>query len=125
VGGLKKKYEQKALSTEQLTRPSEIIHMKTAAFGADPDVVVPDGFQQLSHGQIGVSAFKLLVSLQLEDELQVLRSHPVVKETIISDLLESGREYMHQKTSDKFFVFQRYLSFGVFLCFPPGRKSSL
>ena len=44
--------------------------------------------------------------LQGKDQLQVFIFVPVVQEAVIADLLETGREYMHQIPADEFRIIQ-------------------
>ena len=87
-------------------------HAGTATGRTDADVNVPGSFQQFRHGEPRISLMEPLVSLQGKDKPQVFRLHPVVQEAVITDLLKTFREYVHQETADKFRVFQRD--------FPPG-----
>lgn len=43
---------------------------------------------------------------------RLLRFHPVIQKSIVTDFLKSWWEYMHQKTPDKFGVRNRNLTFG-------------
>ena len=80
------------------------MHMTAAADGADMDVYVPYLLEQLSHRHAGVSCFKTLVSLKCKDQFQILRFHTVIEKTVITYLLETGREYMHKEPAYEFFI---------------------
>ncbi len=83
-------------------------HLVTAAYRTDTEINLPDCFHQFSHGHTSVTASKSLPSLNTEDHFQVFRSHPVIQEAVITDLLKSGREDMHEKTPDKLLILQLY-----------------
>lgn len=97
-----------------------MFHLKGTASGAVPYVNAPDCFQQLRQGQIRIAAFEPLVSLKPKNELEVFGFHAVVQKPIVTDFLKAGRKHMHQKTVDKFFVFQRDLSSGFPGAVSPG-----
>lgn len=44
------------------------------------------------------------MSLQAEDELQISCLHPVAQETVITDLLKTGREHMHKIAAYEFLI---------------------
>ena len=44
------------------------------------------------------------MSLEFEDQLQVIRFHSIIQKTIVTNFLKSGRQYMHEKSSDEFYV---------------------
>ena len=92
-------------------------HLVTAAYRTDTEIDLPDRFHQFSHGHPNVTAPKPLTSLNTEDHFQVFRSHPVIQEAVITDLLKSGREDMHEKTPDKFLIRQLYHAPRVSLLF--------
>lgn len=85
--------------------------MRLSAMRTDGDIIVPGRFQQLSHGKSLVSFPKTPLSLKFKNESQVSGFHPVVQESVITDLLKPRREYMHEKTSDEFRVFQSNRAF--------------
>lgn len=47
------------------------------------------------------------MSLECKDQFQVLGLIPVIQETIVPDLLKTGRKYMCQITADKFRILER------------------
>lgn len=102
-----------------------MLHRKGTASGTEPDVNVPDRFQQVCQGQILIAAFELLVSLKPENERKIFRFHAVVQKSIITDFLEPGWKHMHQKPADKFFVLQRDRPSGFPRFPPPGGKGGL
>ncbi len=74
---------------------------------------MPDPLQEFSHREVLVPLFEALMSLELKDQLQVFGFHPIVEETVIPDLLESGRKHMHKKAPDEFCVLQCDGPFGI------------
>ena len=50
--------------------------------------------------------------------------HPVVQEIVITYLLESAGEHMHQVTPDKFCPGKSSLTSGISRLYPPGRESN-
>lgn len=65
------------------------------------------------------------MSLQSKNEFQVFSFHPVVQETIITDLLETGRKHMHQVSPNEFCMSQSDLAPGLAGLFSPGRERDL
>lgn len=82
--------------------PPELLHGSTAAFRTDADIKTPNSLQQLRHGHAGITPPEPLPALELENQFQVLHFHTVVQETIVADLLETGRQHMHEITADEF-----------------------
>ena len=81
--------------------PSQLFHGCVTTFRAHADVEVPDCFQKLRHGHAGIALFETQSALKLANHFQVLRSHTVIQKTIVTDLLETCRQYVHQITTDK------------------------
>lgn len=63
--------------------------------------------------------------LKCKYQFQVFGFHPVIEESVITDLLETGWKYMHQVTADEFGIFQGNYPAGPAGLFPSGRKSDL
>lgn len=53
------------------------------------------------------------MSLQSKNEFQIFSLHPVVQETIITDLLKTGRKHMHQVSPNEFCMLQSDLAPGL------------
>ena len=77
-------------------------HAEAAADSADMYVTPPYFIDDLVHGKASQHGAKTLVPLYAEDGGKVLFPAAVVQETIITDLLEAGREYMHHEPADEF-----------------------
>ena len=77
-------------------------HAEAAAGSADMYVTPPYFIDDLVHGKASQHGAKTLVPLYAEDGGKVLFPAAVVQETIITDLLEAGREYMHHEPADEF-----------------------
>ena len=77
-------------------------HAEAAAGSADMYVTPPYFIDALVHGKASQHGAKTLVPLYAEDGGKVLFPAAVVQETIITDLLEAGREYMHHEPADEF-----------------------
>ena len=107
---------------ERSITPPQLPHGSTAAFRTDGQVNVPDRFEQFCHGQPGITLPESLAALDPEDYFQVPGFHPVIKETIVPDLLETGGEYVHQEPADKFFMANGDLPFWVPGFFPRAEK---
>lgn len=58
-------------------------------------------------------------------QFQVSGFHPVVKKTVVPDLLKSGWKHMHQEAADEFFIADSDLPSGFFGDFTPCRKGGL
>ena len=110
---------------ERSITPPQLLHGSTAAFRTDGQVNVPDRFEQFCHGQPGITLPESLAALDPEDYFQVPGFHPVIKETIVPDLLETGGEHVHQEPADKFFVADGDLPFWVTGLFPPCGEGDL
>ena len=65
------------------------------------------------------------MSLQSKNEFQIFSLHPVVQETIITDLLKTGRKDMHQVSPNEFCMLQSDLASGSAGLFSPGRECDL
>ena len=65
------------------------------------------------------------MSLKCKYQFQVFVFPSVIQETIIPDLLETGREHMHQITPDKLCIFQGEYPARFAGLFSSGRKSDL
>ena len=65
------------------------------------------------------------MSLQGKNEFQVFSLHPVIQETVITDLLETGWKHMHQEPPDEFCMLQGDLTFRLAGLFAPGREGDL
>ena len=72
-------------------------HAEAAADSADMYVTAPYFIDDLVHGKAGQHGAKTLVPLYAEDGGKVLFPGAVVQETIITDLQETGREYVHHE----------------------------
>ena len=70
--------------------PSQLLHGCMTAFRADTGVEVPDCFQKLCHGHIGITLSEAQPALDPADYFQVLRFHAVVQKSIVTDLLETA-----------------------------------
>ena len=81
--------------------PSQLFHGCVPTFRAHADIEVPDCFQKFRHGHAGIALFETQSALKLADYFQVLRFHAVIQKTIVTDLLETCRQYVHQITADK------------------------
>lgn len=90
MGGLKNRYGKDHALWERSITPPQLLHGSTAAFRTDGQVNVPDRFEQFCHGQPGITLPESLAALDPEDYFQVPGFHPVIKETIVPDLLETG-----------------------------------
>lgn len=104
-------------------RPSKLCHALASAFRTDCDIIIPDCFQKFCHRHTCIKLPELLMSLKFEDRFQILFFHAIVQKSVVSDLLETGWEYMHEKPADEFCMFQYY----IFHCtgfIVPGRKSN-
>ena len=66
----------------------------------------PDHFYQFCHRQTGISGAKALIPLNSEDQFQVFAFAPVIQESIVTDLLETSRKYMHQVSAYEFSIVQ-------------------
>lgn len=66
------------------------------------DVISPHGPEDLIHGKTGKHFPESAVSLDVEQDGEVLLFPPVVQETTVADFLETGRKYMHHETADEF-----------------------
>ena len=103
--------------------PPQLPHGSAAAFWADGQVNAPDRLEQFFHGQSGITLPESLAALDPEDYFQVSGFHPVIKETIIPDLLETGREHMLKEAADKLFVGEDDLPFGITGFLSPCREN--
>ena len=81
-------------------------HPMASAFRADTDICFPDHFYQFCHRQTGISGAKALIPLNSEDQFQVFAFAPVIQESIVTDLLETSRKYMHQVSAYEFSIVQ-------------------
>ena len=105
---LKKRYSVKRRSVlGSDISPSQVSHVTATAFGAAPDVDVPDRLQQFGQGKAGIPFPETLASLECKDQLQVLGLVSVVQEPIVTDFLETGRQHVHQVTPDELGVCKR------------------
>ena len=110
---LKNRYEKKFDLWERSIAPPKLPHGCTAAFRTDGQVNVPDRLEQFCHGQPGITLPESLAALDPEDYFQVPGFHPVIEKSIIADLLETGREHMHQEASDKLSMAESDLPFWI------------
>lgn len=78
-------------------RPASGAHTAVAACGTDADVISPDLLQDLSNGKSCEHGMELLMSLDAEDDLEVLMLIAVVEEAVVTDLLETDREHIHHE----------------------------
>lgn len=86
--------------------PSYAFHVAASALRANMDINIPDSFQKFCHGKTGIFFPEALVPLERKDQFQVPGLVPVVQETIVPDLLKTGRKYMHQIAADEFRIFE-------------------
>ena len=121
----KKRYKKGRGSPGRGTAPPLVLHGTAPACRADGDILPPDRQDQFRHGKPFVTAAEPLAPLKPEDQLQVPGFHPVIKEAIVADLLETGREHMHQETPDKLFMAEGDLTFWFSRLFPPGTEGDL
>lgn len=99
-------------------------HPFTPTAGTDTDVDLPQCKKQFLRFHPGIQRSEHPLSLDFEDELQILPLTPVVQEPIIADFLKPGREHVHQKTAQEFGVCQRdCFRFAGFVI--PGSKGRL
>ena len=122
---LKNRYGKDHALWERSITPPQLLHGSTAAFRTDGQVNVPDCFEQFCHGQSGITLPKSLAALDPEDYFQVPGFHPVIKKTIVPDLLETGGEHVHQEPANKFFVADGDLPFWVTGLFSPCGEGNL
>lgn len=90
-----------------------MLHGSTAAYRADGDIKIPDRPEKFSHGQTGITPAEPLTVLKRKNDLQVMRLHAVVQETIVTDLLKAVRKHMRQETAYEFRVVQHDDAFRV------------
>jgi hypothetical protein len=112
---------QKPLSGSA-TGPSNTLHPAASTLRADADVNLPYRFYKFSYGQVGISCPETLMPLKGKYQLQVFAFPPVIQKPIVSDLLETGGEHMHQITADEFCIFQRDSPGWLTRLLPPGGK---
>ena len=86
--------------------PSDVLHPAAPTFRTGADINLPYRSDQLSNGQVCIPGPETLVSLKGKDQFQVLSFTPVIQEAIVADLLETGREHMHQIAADELCIFQ-------------------
>src|SRR5699024_4517366 len=122
---LKNRYEKNFSLWERSIAPPYLPHGCTAAFRADSQINVPYGFKQFCHGETSVALAEPLAALDPKDQLQISGLHPVVEKSIIADLLETGREHMHQEAPDKRFMAEGDLPFRITGFPAAGRESNL
>ncbi len=104
---------------------SQLLHGSTAAFRTASQIYVPYCFEQFCHGETCIALAESLAPLEPEDQFQISGLHPVIEESIIADLLETGGEHMQQETPDKLFVAESDLPFRITGFPSPGRKNNL
>lgn len=63
--------------------------------------------------------------MKSKDDPEVFALHPIIQETIVPDLLKTGRKYVYQITPDKLRVCKGDVAFRVSRLFAPGRESYL
>ena len=63
------------------------------------------------------------ISLGLEDCFQFFLFHPVIDESVVPDLLETGGKHMYQETVVEIFVAKSGSPFRI-TCFPSCRESN-
>ncbi len=105
--------------------PSDALHPAASTYGADADVSPPYGLYQFRYGKIGISGPETLMPLKGKNEFQVFAFPTVVQKPIVPDLLETGREHMHQITADEFGVFQGNPPVRPTWLFPSGRERDI
>ena len=122
---LKRQYKKKNGLPERGMAPPQKLHGTTAAFRTERDILPPDRPDQFCQGKAFMAAAESLVSLKPEDQFQVPGFHPVIEEPIVADLLEAGRGYVHQETTDELFMGEGNLPFWLSRLSSPGRKGNL
>lgn len=105
--------------------PPQLLHRSTAAFRTDSQIYVPYCFEQFCHGETCIALAESLAPLEPEDQFQISGLHPVIEESIIADLLETGGEHMQQETPDKLFVAESDLPFRITGFPAPCREDNL
>ena len=100
------RFSDRGLLSGRAICPSNVPHVTASAFRADVDIEVPDCFQKFCHGQIGIFCLETLVPLERKDQFQVSGLIAVIQEAVVTNLLEPGRQYMHQVTPDEFHIRQ-------------------
>ena len=103
---------------------SQIPHRCASATRTDIHIHVPYGLQEFCHGHPGVPLPEPLLTLEPENQFQVCGLHPVVEETIVTDLLEAGREHMHKEAADELRAGDGDLPFGIAGLPAPGREGN-
>lgn len=81
--------------------PAERAHTQAPAVGAYMHVDTPELIEDLIHRKASQHGFKTLVPLDAENNGKLLLPVTVGEETIIPDLLETGRKDMHHKSANK------------------------
>lgn len=100
----------------------QVPHCLTSATWTDIHVHVPYCLQEFRHGHPGIPLPEPLPALEPEDHLQVCGLHPVVEETVVTDLLETGREHVHEETAYELHAGDGDLPFGIPGPPAPGRE---
>ena len=86
--------------------PSGIEQGTSSAAGADAGIFSPDSFQDVGYAHVRIPSSESLAVLQPEDQPEVSGLPAVIEETVVTDLLEPGREHMHQVSAYELCVFQ-------------------
>lgn len=121
-GRPEKRYEKNIRLWERSITPPQLLHGSASAFRTDRQVDVPDCFQQFCHRHPGITLAKTLLSLKPENQFQVSGFHPVIQESIITDLLKTGGEHMHEETADKLCMTECDLPFRISRFLSPRRE---
>lgn len=80
---------------------AERAHAQAAAVGAYMQVDTPELIEDLIHRKASQHGFKTLVPLDAENDGKFFLPVTVGEETIIPDLLETGRKDMHHKPTNE------------------------
>ena len=95
-------------------------------FRADRNIKVPDTAFRSSAMDISVNCLlKRWCPCRAKMSFRFFLFHPVIQETVITDLLETGWKHMHQEPPDEFCMLQGDLTFRLAGLFAPGREGDL
>ena len=96
--------------------------MGASAYRTYLDIYLPGCFHKLGNRHSGITALESLPALNAEDTFQIFGLHPIVKKTIVPDLLKSGWQYMKEKPPNELFMSQDNDSSGLTGFSGSGRK---
>ena len=105
--------------------PSQLFHGCMTAFRTDADIEIPDCFYKLRHGHTGIALFETQSTLNFTDYAQVTGFHAVIQKTIVTDLLETCRQYVQEITPYEFCMSQGYPAFGLSRLFSSGGERNV